>query len=223
MKVERLDVKISGAQGLLYAFDSLYLSVNGGPGSGLYRARDTDGDDQYDEVVKLMALHGAGEHGPHALRLSPDGKSILIVCGNHTDLPPHIDASRVPRPWDEDLLLPRQWDANGHARGRMAPGGWIAKTDPDGKTWEIVSAGYRNSYDFDLQRRGRAVRLRRRHGVGYRHALVSPDAGRPRHQRQRVRLAERHGQVAGVLPGQPAADRRHRPRLARGRDLRLRR
>ena len=37
-KVEHLDVKITSAQGLLYAFDSLYLSVNGGPGSGLYRA-----------------------------------------------------------------------------------------------------------------------------------------------------------------------------------------
>src|SRR6185437_11854451 len=32
-RVERLDVKITGAQGLLYAFDSLYVSVNGGPGS----------------------------------------------------------------------------------------------------------------------------------------------------------------------------------------------
>lgn len=40
--VERLDVKITSAQGLLYAFDSLYLSVNGGPGSGLYRAKDNE-------------------------------------------------------------------------------------------------------------------------------------------------------------------------------------
>ena len=30
----------------------------------------------------------------------------------------------------------------------MAPGGWVAKTDPDGKTWEIESIGYRNSYDM---------------------------------------------------------------------------
>ena len=41
-----------------------------------------------------------------------------------------------------------------------------------------------------------------------------PDARHPRHQRQRVRLAERHRQVAGVLRRQPAADGRHRPRLA---------
>ena len=40
--VEKLDLNVSGAQGMLYAFESLYLSVNGGPGSGLYRARETN-------------------------------------------------------------------------------------------------------------------------------------------------------------------------------------
>ncbi|MCA9246894.1 MAG: c-type cytochrome [Planctomycetales bacterium] len=153
-KVERLDVKITSAQGMLYAFDSLYLSVNGGPGSGFYRARDTNGDDQYDEVTKLASFSGGGEHGPHALRLSPDGKSIYVVCGNHTNPPDEITASRIPTNWNEDLLLPRQWDARGHARGRLAPGGWVAKTDPDGKTWEIISIGYRNSYDMDFNAEG---------------------------------------------------------------------
>ncbi len=152
-KVEHLDVKLNGrtissAQGMLYAFGSLYISMNGGIGSGLYRATDTNGDDQFDKVEKLATFHGGGEHGPHALRLSPDGKSIYVVCGNHTQPPDHIDASLPPRNWGEDHLLPRQWDANGHARGIMAPGGWVAKTDPDGKTWEIQSIGYRNSYDM---------------------------------------------------------------------------
>ncbi|MGH7170026.1 MAG: c-type cytochrome, partial [Gemmataceae bacterium] len=146
VKVEHLDVKITGAQGLLWAFDSLYAMVNGGPGSGLYRLRDTKGDDQFDKVVKLRSIAGGGEHGPHAVRLAPDGKSLYFVCGNHTNLPAKIDASRNPSNWGEDLLLPRQWDANGHARGRMAPGGWVAKTDPDSKKIEIVSNGYRNAY-----------------------------------------------------------------------------
>ena len=151
-KVEKLDLKITSAQGMLYAFGSLYVSVNGGPGSGLYRATDTNNDDQFDTVVKLKALRGGGEHGPHALRLSPDGKSIYLIAGNHTD-PPEFDFSRVPN-WSEDLLLPRQWDARGHARGKLAPGGWIAKTDPEGQTWEIVSIGYRNPYDFDFNAEG---------------------------------------------------------------------
>jgi putative heme-binding domain-containing protein len=160
-QVERLDFskcefQPTGAQGMLWAFDSLYFSVNGGPGSGLYRARDTNGDDQFDECVKLKEFRGGGEHGPHSLRLSPDGKRIFVICGNHTR--PPFDAgeersnsnytSRIPTNWQEDHLLPRMWDANGHARGVLAPGGWIASTDPDGKTWDLWSMGYRNPYDM---------------------------------------------------------------------------
>ncbi|MCA9107681.1 MAG: heme-binding protein, partial [Planctomycetales bacterium] len=153
-RIEKLDVAMTSAQGLLYAFDSLYVSVNGGPGSGLYRLRDTTGDDQFDSVEKLAAFRGGGEHGPHALRLSPDGERIVVICGNHTDPPQSIDASRIPTNWSEDLLLPRQWDANGHARGRLAPGGWIASTNPEGTNWEILSVGYRNPYDMDFNADG---------------------------------------------------------------------
>ena len=148
-KVEHLGVKITSAQGLLYAFDSLYVSVNGGPeGSGLYRVRDTDGDDQYDKVEKLATFGSGGEHGTHALRLTPDGKNILIVCGNHTAPPERLAPGPAPGPWVEDLLLPRQWDAGGHAVGILAPGGYIAQTDPDGKAFRMVSVGYRNAYDM---------------------------------------------------------------------------
>ena len=148
--VEPLGAKITSAQGMLHAFGSLYISVNGGPGSGLYRARDTNGDDQYDEVKLLKRLAGGGEHGPHALRLSPDGNSIYIIAGNHTNPPTPLTSSRIRQNWSEDLLLPRQWDARGHARGKLAPGGWIAKTDPEGQTWELFSTGYRNPYDMDF-------------------------------------------------------------------------
>lgn len=153
-KIEKLKVDMTGAQGLLHAFGSLYACANGGPGSGLYRLRDTDGDDQYDEVTKLKELQGGGEHGPHALRLSPDGKKILVSCGNHTLPPKNFSKSRIPSNWSEDHLLPRQWDANGHARGILAPGGFIASTDPDGKEWEIFSIGYRNQYDFAFNPEG---------------------------------------------------------------------
>jgi putative heme-binding domain-containing protein len=147
-RVEHLDLKVSAAQGMLPAFGNLYLSVNGGPGSGFYRVRATKGDDRWDEVVKLKPFRGGGEHGPHGLRLAPDGKSIFVVSGNHTAPPEKFDTSRIPANWAEDLLLPRQWDANGHARGILAPGGWIARTDPDGKSWEMFSIGYRNAYDI---------------------------------------------------------------------------
>ena len=62
-KVERLGINLSSAQGMLYAFDSLYVSVNGGRGSGLYRVRDTNNMPQavsLDEPRRATALTSAG-------------------------------------------------------------------------------------------------------------------------------------------------------------------
>lgn len=153
-QVLRLPVDLSGAQGLLWAFDSLYAVVNGGPKSGLHRIIDSDGDGELDQAEHLMFLRGGGEHGPHAVILGPDKKSLFVCSGNHTELPEQIFGSRIPRNWDEDLLLPRRWDANGHAAGRLAPGGWICKVDPVGKQWEVFSIGYRNEYDIALNADG---------------------------------------------------------------------
>lgn len=151
-KVERLDVEMGEAQGLLYAFDALYVVVNGGirQGSGLYRLKDTNGDDQFDEVKLLKKFEGGGEHGPHAVRLSPDGKSLYVIAGNHTKPPAGFNPNSPNKNWAEDLLLPRNPDGNGHATGVMAPGGWICRTDPEGKEFTIVAAGFRNQYDIDF-------------------------------------------------------------------------
>ncbi len=153
--VEPINVPIGMAQGLLYAFDSLYvMCANDKPyARGLYRVRDTDGDDKFDEVTLLRGLDGGGEHGPHAILLSPDGKSLTIVSGDQCAVPA-LDSSRVPLYWSEDHLLPRLWDGNGFMKGVLAPGGWIAKTDPEGKTWELVANGFRNQYDAAYNRDG---------------------------------------------------------------------
>ena len=146
--VEKIPVEISGAQGLLWAFDSLYAVVNGGAKPGLHRLRDTDADGQLDHDEWCMPIDGGGEHGPHAVILSPDGKSLYVASGNHTKLPSQIAGSRIPMNWKEDNLLPRRWDANGHAAGILAPGGWICNVDPTGKEWTVHSIGYRNQYDI---------------------------------------------------------------------------
>lgn len=146
-KVQKMPVELSGAQGLLYAFDALYAVVNGGPGSGLHRLTDTDGDGLVDKDEHTMHLDGGGEHGPHAVVLSPDGKSLFVCAGNHTKLPKVVD-SHIPQNWQEDHVLPRRWDANGHAAGILAPGGWICNVDPTGKNWSVYSMGYRNQYDI---------------------------------------------------------------------------
>ena len=150
--LERVSV---GAHGLLYAFDSLYVMVNEGrPRAGIWRVRDTNGDDQFDQFEYIREIKvGSGEHGTHALVLSPDGKSIYFANGNHTDLPKNYEKARMVA-WGEDHLLPRMWDARGHARNKFAPGGYIARTDPDGKTAEIFTIGFRNQYDMAFDQNG---------------------------------------------------------------------
>jgi len=138
--IEKLDVDMGFAQGILYAFNSLYVMVNHrandefGKNTGLYRLRDTDGDDQFDEVLLIRELTGEpGEHGPHSMVVSPDGESIYVVAGNHIDVP-EMESYRVPKNWNEDNIFPLIKDPRGHANNRGAPGGWIAKIDPEGKT-----------------------------------------------------------------------------------------
>lgn len=153
-------VEMGYAQGLLYAFNSLYVMVNNHrsneefqKGSGLYRLQDTDGDDQFDKITLLKALEGEGEHGPHSVILAPDKKSIYVIAGNHTNVPP-MDAYRLPKVWQEDNMFPLIKDPRGHANDRMAPGGWVAKIDSLGQHWELISAGYRNAFDITFNEAG---------------------------------------------------------------------
>ncbi|MGO3193866.1 c-type cytochrome [Sphingobacterium sp. JB170] len=152
-------VGIGYAQGLLWANGSLYVMINHFPndefekGSGLYRLDDTDNDDKLDKLTLLRAIHGEGEHGPHSIVLGPDSTSLYIVAGNHTDLT-KMDSYRLPPTWQRDNLFPHILDPQGHATDRKEPGGWIAKTDFNGKNWELISAGYRNSFDIAFNDQG---------------------------------------------------------------------
>jgi len=149
IKVEKLNIKISSAQGLLYAHGALWVNINGGAASGVHRLTDTDGDGQFDKDEHIMPLRAGGEHGPHALVLSPDRQHIYVVGGNMTPLPgDKFSHSRVPTNWGEDHLLKRLPDARGHAKNIRAPGGWIARFDKDGKNWETIAMGFRNTYDM---------------------------------------------------------------------------
>jgi hypothetical protein len=147
LNVEKLAIEINGCHGLLYAFDSLYCVVNEGKMKlGLYRATDTNNDDQFDKVEFLREFQSGLEHGVHSVILSSDGKSLVVVAGNFAKLVGPSE-SLVPRIWQEDHLLPRMWDANGHTKGVLAPGGICYRVSPDGKDWTNFSMGYRNQFD----------------------------------------------------------------------------
>lgn len=149
VSVEKIPADVSGAWGMTWAFDSLYANLNG---KTLVRIHDSTGDGKLDAVEELPGAGGGGEHGNHAVIPTADGKKLFIDAGNSTNLM-EIAGSRVPT-WDEDLLLPRQWDARGHARGRMAPGGWVSIFDPESKEYELFAMGFRNQYDIALNGNG---------------------------------------------------------------------
>ena len=144
--------RLSSAQGLLWAFDSLWFHRNGGH---LYRIADSDGDGQLDQVEMQPSGTGGGEHGNHSLILDENGERIYVVGGNHAPLPPEDNIARQRvQSWDEDFLLSRMWDARGHARGKLAPGGWISRFDPKSKTHDLISIGFRNEFDAALNSAG---------------------------------------------------------------------
>ena len=155
LKVDKIKTDIGEAQGLLWAFDSLYVVVNRGAKypSGVYRVTDSNGDGELDKVETLRLLQGGGEHGPHAVVLSPDGKSLYICAGNGTKFAT-VNSSKVPRIWGEDHLLPRMPDGRGFMRDVMAPGGCVYRMSPDGNDWELISSGYRNEFDIAFNRFG---------------------------------------------------------------------
>jgi len=155
LKPEKLNIEMGKAHGLLAAFDSLYVMVNeDGKNNGLYRLQDTNGDDQYDKTTKLHTMAGGGEHGLHSMVVSPDGKRIYFNCGNHTKLPDGLEDSRPAKIWGEDHVLPRLWDANGHARGILAPGGYVCSMNPDGSGLELFCYGFRNEFDICFNDQG---------------------------------------------------------------------
>jgi putative heme-binding domain-containing protein len=154
-QVEKIDQPIGEAQGLVWAFDSLYVVVNKGAKyeSGLYRLKASKDGDHFQGVQLLRKINGSSEHGPHAVLLGPDGKSLYVVVGDATKMM-ELSGSRVPRAWGEDHLLPRMPDGRGFMRGVLGPGGCIYRVDPEGKSWELISTGYRNQFDAAFNHHG---------------------------------------------------------------------
>ena len=147
--ITKIDTKAIGCHGLLFAHGALYACTSEKGKGDIWRLRDVKGDGTYAEQTLIRSLKGSGEHGPHQLVLDRDG-SILVVGGNHTKLPDDEKAGAPVKRYDEDDLLKKFEDANGHAAGIKAVGGWIARMDKDGKDWVRVTASFRNPYDCSV-------------------------------------------------------------------------
>ena len=203
-RVERLKVDIPAAQGLLYAFDSLYVTQTAvragccGPATPTETTASTrSSGSRTSPAAATMArmpcgfrptasgcICSPGTSRPCRSRSKPTRRSGWgpATAQRHATLPAGSKSRIVPN-WDEDLLLPRQWDGGGFAVGVLAPGGWIAATDPDRQTVGTAHGRLPQCLRHRPECRWRGVRLRRRHGMGHGRALVSADAGFACHQR----------------------------------------
>jgi len=156
VQVEPIDLPIGNAQGLLYAFDSLFVTVNNGQSnrSGIYRVRDTNGDGQLDQIRVIRNINGGGQHGQHTLKLTPDGQRIALIVGDDVPVTP-VSSSRVPPIWGEDDLI--RTVANNFNNYQLAPQAWIATfgpQDPQGNDWELFAMGMRNPVSLAYNKDG---------------------------------------------------------------------
>jgi len=153
---EQVPVPVGDAMGMLWAFDSLYVSGDGPEGRGIYRLKSEPGKDALTTYAMWKKVPGGnGEHGAHALVLGPDGKSIYIVHGNSTPLIEGVDPKSPYRNYEEDDLLPRLMDPVATFFDKIKkPYGYVLRTDEGGTKWELIAGGFRNPYDIDFNADG---------------------------------------------------------------------
>ncbi|MCF7787633.1 MAG: DUF1080 domain-containing protein [Prosthecobacter sp.] len=155
--VQKVPADIRAVNGMLFAFGALYVGVNDYEKkipSGLYRITDSDNDDMPDKVELLRAIDSGGDHGVHAVLLTPDGKGLYLITGNNAVLTETVPTSPVQKLWGDDHLLPRMPDGRGHNRSVMAPGGNVYRVSPDGKEFIQFANGFRNIFDGGVNRAG---------------------------------------------------------------------
>lgn len=127
VKVETINETLKECRGLLFAHGALYANANNS--KGLYRLRDTNGDDRFDEVKRLRETPGGVGHGRNDLALGPDGMIYAI----------HGDAVAVPNGLPNRTSPLRKLSRKG---GR----GFLMRTGRDGRKWEVVATGMRNPF-----------------------------------------------------------------------------
>ena len=98
--VEPFCDEVKNIQGILSLGNRVYAVGDGPDGGALYQITDADGDGKSDQLAALVKFRGViGEHGPHTVRLGPDGL-LYVLSGNFAQVGTSID----PRsPYVDDL------------------------------------------------------------------------------------------------------------------------
>ncbi len=142
IKFEIIEKTFKHSRGVLYAHHSLYVSATNS--KGFYRLKDTNGDDQFDEVklLKKFDYRSRYGHGSNQVVLGPDNM-IYLVSGNDIAFPEGVSPTSPYQNPLNDHLLPNPNDA-----GQDNRVGSIMRFDRDGKICEVVAGGFRNQFDM---------------------------------------------------------------------------
>jgi putative heme-binding domain-containing protein len=135
-------------RGVLYAHDSLYVCAT--DSHGVYRLRDLDGDGQFEqaELLQHLPYESRYGHGTNQIVLGPEDQ-LYLVCGNDVVFPAAMEQDSPYRGGRNDWLLPSPHDA-----GQDDRVGYIARLDPEGKSWTVLAGGLRNPFDLAFNRNG---------------------------------------------------------------------
>ena len=151
-RLETINTNLLECRGLLFAHGALYANANNS--KSFVRLRDTDGDDQFDEIKTLRSTPGGTGHGRNQLALGPDG-FIYSIHGDDVRLPTNgVSPSSPLRHYAEDRLLPCAWDKHLFNADARMPFGHLIRTDRDGQTWELIAGGLRNPFGLDFNAAG---------------------------------------------------------------------
>ncbi len=154
---------LNNIQGMAWHGDDLWLAN----APDLTIVRDTDGDDVADEYVKMYTDLGNIEHALHGLVWGPDGR-LYMSKGNSKGLtkPGRIAPKAFRELWDvaspegsPEIPPPQTFTAANYKSTFQDPNddwgreGGVLVCDPDGKNLEIVSRGFRNPWDINIDDR----------------------------------------------------------------------
>ncbi len=150
-RVEVINDTLLECRGLLYAHGALFANANNT--KALFRLRDTQGNDQFDEITELLRTDGGVGHGRNHLKLGPDGW-LWIAHGNNVLLPKNLSTNSPLRNYAHDRLIPNPWDAGMFDGNVQLPAGHILRVKPDGSEVQLYAGGFRNPLDLAFNHHG---------------------------------------------------------------------